>query len=74
MTWLNWLSYCIIFQTRKRNNELTDYQICCLLFGFFFFKQSKNNAVLETKTGHFQGRVGFKAKDLKMYPRGQGRS
>ena len=33
---------------------------------FFLFSQSKNNAVLEPKTGHFQGLVGFeaKAKDL----------
>ena len=73
MTWLSWLSYGIIFQIRKRNNELTDYQICCLLF-FFFFNQSKNNAVLEPRTGHFRGLAGFKANGLKMCPRGQGRS
>ena len=42
----------------------------------FSFKQSKNNAVLEPKTGHFRGLVGIKAKALKMCrqgrPRGQG--
>ena len=44
---------------------------------FFLFNQSKNNAVLEPRTGHFPGLVGFEAKakpkDLKMFPRGQGR-
>ena len=65
-TWISWLSHCIIFQIRKRNNKLTDYQICCLLFGFFLLDQSKNNAVPEPRTGHFRGLVGFeaKAKDL----------
>ena len=56
---------------------------------FFHFNQSKNNVVLEPRTGHFRGLVGFeaktkdlsfeaKAKDLKMCsrgrPRGQERS
>ena len=41
MAWLTWLSHCIIFQVRKRNNELADYQICCLLFGFFFLTKQK---------------------------------
>ena len=27
----------------------------------------------EPRTGHFQGLVGFEAKDFKMCPRGQGR-
>ena len=42
---------------------------------FFLFNQSKNNAVLEPRTGHFRGLVDFeaKAKDLKLYSRGQGR-
>ena len=49
---------------------------------FFIVYQSKNNAVLEPRTGHFRGLAGFeakdlsfaaKAKDLKMCPRGQGR-
>ena len=54
-----------MFQVKKRNNELTDYP--------FIFNQSKKNAVLEPKIGHFQGLVGFEAKaktkDLKMCPR-----
>ena len=41
MTWLGWLSLCIIFQIKKRNNKLTDYQTCCLLFVFFFLTNSK---------------------------------
>ena len=41
MTWLIWLSHCIIFQIRKRNNELTYYQICCLLFVFVFSTYQK---------------------------------
>ena len=42
---------------------------------FFFCNQSKNNAVLEPRTGHFRGRVGFeaKAKDFKMCALGQAR-
>ena len=41
----------------------------------FLFTQSKNNPVLELRTGHFRGLGGFeaKAKDLKMCSRGQGR-
>ena len=48
----------------------------------FLFNQSKNNAILEPRTGHFSGLVGFeakdlsfeaKAKDLKMCPRGRPR-
>ena len=88
MTWLSWLSHCTIFQITKRNNELTDYPIMIFFCLFFLFNQSKNNAVLETKTGHFRGLVDFEAKakdlsfdanvkDLKMCPRvrprGQGR-
>ena len=38
MTWLSWISHCIIFQMKNRNNDLTDYkQLCCLLFGYFPF-------------------------------------
>ena len=83
MTWLSWLSHCIIFQIRERNNELTDYHICCPLFGFLFFNQSKSNAVLEPRTGNFRGLASLeakdlsfevKAKDIKVCPRGQGRS
>ena len=50
------------------------------MFGYFSFNQSKNNVVLELKTGHFQ-RLGFEeakvkdlsleAEDLKMCFRGQ---
>ena len=40
---------------------------------FFLFNQSKKNAVLELKIGHFQEVVGFEAKaktkDLKMCSR-----
>ena len=66
MTWLRWLSHCIIFQIRKRTNKLPDYQMCCLFFWFFLFNPSKKNALLEPRTGHFWGLVGFeaKAKDL----------
>ena len=65
MTWLSWLTQHIIFQTMKGNNELTDYQLCCLLFAcFFLFNQSKNNAVLEPSTGHILELVGFETKDL----------
>ena len=46
------------------------------LFGYFRFNQSKNNAVLEPRTGNFCGIVGFEVKDLsfeakdfKMCPR-----
>ena len=35
VTWLSRLLHCIIFQIRIRNNKLTDYHICCLLFFCF---------------------------------------
>ena len=78
MTWLSWLSHCIIF-SNKRNNELTDYIVSFVWF--FLFNQSKNNAILEPRTGHFRELVVFEAKDLsfeaegknlKMCPRGKG--
>ena len=49
----------------------------------FLFHESKNNIVLEPRSGHFRGLVGFEAKakdlsfkvkDFKMCPRGPGRS
>ena len=51
---------------------------------FFLFNQSKNNVVLEARTGHFQGLFDFetktkdlnfeaKAKDLKLCSRGRSR-
>ena len=43
----------------------------CLVI--FLFNQSENNAVLEPRTAHFQGLVGFETKDFNMFPRGQGR-
>ena len=27
---LSWLSQYIFFKTRKKNNDFTDYQICCV--------------------------------------------
>ena len=45
------------------------------MFGYFPLQPIKNNAVLEPRTGHFRGVVGFeaKAKDFKMCPRGHER-
>ena len=54
------------------------------MFGNFPFTQSKNNAVLEPRTGHFRGLVrfetktkaedlNFEAKDFKMCPQGHPR-
>ena len=37
------------------------------------FQRFKNSAVLEPRTGQFSRTSGFKAKDLRMCPRGQGR-
>ena len=71
MTWLSWLSHCIVFQIRK-GNELTDQTIMlffCLVV--FLFNQSRNNAILEPRAGHFRGHVAFEAKDFKMCPRGR---
>ena len=54
----------------------------CFLFGYFLFNQSKNNAVLEPRTGNFRGPVGpeamtfnfeAKAKNYEMCSRGQER-
>ena len=55
--------HCIIFQIRKRN-ELTQSKFMLSFVKLFAFNQSKNNVVLELRTGHFRGLVGFKAKDL----------
>ena len=42
MTWLTRQLLCIISKIRKRNTELiADYQICCLLFDFFFLTNHK---------------------------------
>ena len=80
MTCVTWRSYCVIFQIRKRNNELI--RLRSLFVVIFLFNQSKNIAALEQRTGHFRELVGFEAKDLsfegkfedfKMYPRDQGR-
>ena len=38
----------------------------------FLINQPKNNDVLEPRTGHFRGPIGFEAKAFKMCPRGQG--
>ena len=46
------------------------------MLGYFPFNQSKNNAVLEPKTGHFRGLVGFeaKAKDLNFEDKAKART
>ena len=51
---------------KKRIDRLKVKVIFACLF--FFFNRSKNNAVLEPKTGNFSGLVGFeaKAKDLSI--------
>ena len=38
----------------NRKAKIFDY----FLFGYFSFQPSKNNAVLEPRTGHFRGLVG----------------
>ena len=68
----------------KLIDELTDcsYFFFCLVI--FLFNQTKDNAVLKPRTGHFWGLEGFeanakdlsfeaKAKDFKKCPRGQRR-
>ena len=70
-------------EKRQRIDRLSDMLsfVCFLLFN-----QSKKNAVLETRTGHFRGLEGFevkvkdlsfetkaKTKDLKICPRCQRR-
>ena len=66
MTWLIWLSHCIIFQIRNRNNELSIDILSHMLsfICFFLFNQSQNNAVLEPRTRHFRGLAGIEAKDF----------
>ena len=87
MTWLSWISHCIIFRMRKEtaNRHTSSYVVFCSVI--FPFYPSKTNTVLEPRTKHFRGLVGFEvkpkdlsfeAKDLKMrphgHPQGQGRS
>ena len=72
MIWLIWLSHCIIFQNNKERKQIGRLKVCLVFCkDIFFFNQSKNNAVLEPRTGHFRGLAGFeaKAKDLKLWPR-----
>ena len=82
-------SYCICFPDwASPSTKIPDYayaefkKLLCLVI--FHFNHSKNNAVLEPRTGHFRGLEGFeakakdltfetKAKDFKMCPRGRPR-
>ena len=79
--WQSWLSCCVIFLNKEKLQRIDRlshmYVVFCLVI--LVFNQSKSNAALQTKTGHFRGLVGFKAKDLsfeamaknlKMCPRG----
>ena len=54
---------------KKQRNERISVHMLPFVW-FFLFVQSKNNAVLESRTGPFRKLVGFeaKAKDLKMCP------
>ena len=56
----SWLSRYIIFQIEKKIDRLEVYVNFCLVI--FLFNQSKDSIVLEARTGHFQGLVGFEAK------------
>ena len=68
---------------RKQIDRLKVKVNFCLVI--CLFNQSKNNGVIESKTGYFRGHVGFgaktkakdlsfeaKAMDFKICPRGQG--
>ena len=75
VTWLIWLSHCIIFQIKERK-QIGRLKVCVVFCKvIFFFNQSKHNAVLKPRTGNFRGLAGFeaKAKDLKLWPRGRPR-
>ena len=62
--------YYFLTMERKRTETLEVY---VFFFGYFLLNQSKNNVVLEPRTGTFLGLVGFeaKAKDLKTCLQGQ---
>ena len=61
MTWLKWLTHCIIFQMREEETypQTSSY---AFFFFIFIFNQSKNNDVRDPRTGHIRGLVGFEAK------------
>ena len=78
-----WLDITLYYFSNKEGKQQIDRLATMLSFVrlFFFFNQSKNNAVLEASTGPFGGLVGFEAKrkdlrfeaktnakDLKMCP------
>ena len=67
------ITYYFSNKKRKQIDKLEVEVIFCLVI--VLFNQSKNNAVLEPRTGPFRGLVGFlaKAKDFKKCPLGQGR-
>ena len=61
------ITICYFLNKEKKRIDRLKVKVifACL---FFFFNQSKNNAVLEPKIGNFSGLVGFetKAKDLSI--------
>ena len=70
--------YDIFYTRKKKRIEKLEFLVIFSLV-IFLFHQSKNNLVLEPRTGHFRGPVGFEAKDFsfeakvkdfKMCPRG----
>ena len=67
MTWRSCHHIILFFSYGKKSN-LNTKSLCCLFYLVTsFFNQSKNNAVLEPRTGNFRGPVG---PDLEL--RGQG--
>ena len=76
MTWLSWLSHCIIFQIRKKkkNCELSDmlHGVCFLLFitnQKIMLSSSRGQDIFED----FRLRGQCQGTDLKMCPRGRPR-
>ena len=56
MIWNNWY-HIILFLTMEMKRIETVEVYVVFLFSYFFFNQSKNNAVLEPRTRNFRGFV-----------------
>ena len=61
MTWRGRHTFVLFFKYEKETNERIR-NLCCLLFGYFLFSESKNNALLEPKTGLFHRLVGLRPR------------
>ena len=59
------LLLAITYHFSNKKRKKIDKKLVIVCFIIFLFYQSKDRAVIGRRTGHFQGLVGFNAKDFK---------